>query len=74
VRHDLDTNRSQEATLVVDGVIYTPSASSKVQAFDADGIMFIDGMVGIKDGSRDRSHPLLRDRLCRAVGRAQKTQ
>ena len=34
--HDLDTHRGQEATpLVVDGVIYTTSAWSKVQAFDA---------------------------------------
>lgn len=33
--HDLDTNRGQEATpIVVDGVIYTTSAWSKVQAFD----------------------------------------
>ncbi|MDP3675312.1 MAG: PQQ-dependent dehydrogenase, methanol/ethanol family [Novosphingobium sp.] len=33
--HDLDTNRGQEATpIVVDGVIYTSSAWSKVQAFD----------------------------------------
>jgi alcohol dehydrogenase (cytochrome c)/quinohemoprotein ethanol dehydrogenase len=34
--YDLDTHRGQEATpLVVDGVIYTTSAWSKVQAFDA---------------------------------------
>ena len=34
--HDLDTNRGQEATpLIVDGVMYTTSAWSKVQAFDA---------------------------------------
>lgn len=34
--YDLDTNRGQEATpLVVDGVIYTSSAWSKVQALDA---------------------------------------
>ena len=34
--HDLDTHRGQEATpLVVDGVIYTTSAWSKVQALDA---------------------------------------
>lgn len=33
--YNLDTNRGQEATpLVVDGVIYTTSAWSKVQAFD----------------------------------------
>jgi len=33
--YDLDTNRGQEATpLVVDGIIYTTSAWSKVQAFD----------------------------------------
>ena len=33
--YDLDTNRGQEATpLVVDGVIYSTSAWSKVQAFD----------------------------------------
>lgn len=33
--HDLDTSRGQEATpLVVDGIIYTTSAWSKVQAFD----------------------------------------
>jgi len=33
--HDLDTDRGQEATpLIVDGVIYTTSAWSKVQAFD----------------------------------------
>lgn len=33
--HDLDTNRGQEATpLVIDGVLYTTSAWSKVQAFD----------------------------------------
>lgn len=33
--HDLDTNRGQEATpLAIDGVIYTTSAWSKVQAFD----------------------------------------
>jgi alcohol dehydrogenase (cytochrome c)/quinohemoprotein ethanol dehydrogenase len=34
--YDLDTDRGQEATpLVVDGVMYTTSAWSKVQAFDA---------------------------------------
>lgn len=34
--HDLDTRRGQEATpLIVDGVMYTTSAWSKVQAFDA---------------------------------------
>lgn len=34
--YDLDTSRGQEATpLVVDGVLYTSSAWSKVQAFDA---------------------------------------
>lgn len=34
--HDLDTDRGQEATpLAVDGVVYTTSAWSKVQAFDA---------------------------------------
>lgn len=34
--YDLDTHRGQEATpLVVDGVMYTSSAWSKVQAFDA---------------------------------------
>ncbi|NKF23510.1 PQQ-dependent dehydrogenase, methanol/ethanol family [Solimonas marina] len=34
--YDLDTHRGQEATpLVVDGVMYTTSAWSKVQAFDA---------------------------------------
>lgn len=34
--YDLDTNRGQEATpLAVDGVLYTTSAWSKVQAFDA---------------------------------------
>lgn len=34
--YDLDTRRGQEATpLVVDGVMYTTSAWSKVQAFDA---------------------------------------
>ena len=34
--HDLDTNRGQEATpLIVDGTMYTTSAWSKVQAFDA---------------------------------------
>jgi alcohol dehydrogenase (cytochrome c)/quinohemoprotein ethanol dehydrogenase len=34
--YDLDTNRGQEATpLVVDGKMYTTSAWSKVQAFDA---------------------------------------
>jgi len=34
--HDLDTERGQEATpLVVDGIMYTTSAWSKVQAFDA---------------------------------------
>ncbi|MEE4451019.1 PQQ-dependent dehydrogenase, methanol/ethanol family [Novosphingobium resinovorum] len=33
--YDLDTNRGQESTpIVVDGVIYTSSAWSKVQAFD----------------------------------------
>jgi glucose dehydrogenase len=33
---DLDTSRGQEATpLMVDGVLYTTSAWSKVQAFDA---------------------------------------
>lgn len=33
--HDLDTNRGQESTpIVVDGIIYTSSAWSKVQAFD----------------------------------------
>ena len=33
--HDLDTDRGQEATpLAVDGVVYTTSAWSKVQAFD----------------------------------------
>lgn len=33
----------------MDGVIYTTSASSKVQAFDANGIMCNGGMVGFKD-------------------------
>ena len=34
--HDLDTNRGQEATpIIVDGTMYTSSAWSKVQAFDA---------------------------------------
>ena len=34
--YDLDTNRGQESTpLAVDGVLYTTSAWSKVQAFDA---------------------------------------
>lgn len=34
--HDLDTNRGQEATpIVVDGTMFTTSAWSKVQAFDA---------------------------------------
>jgi len=34
--YDLDTNRGQEATpLVIDGVMYSTSAWSKVQAFDA---------------------------------------
>ena len=34
--HDLDTNRGQEATpIMVDGRLYTTSAWSKVQAFDA---------------------------------------
>jgi alcohol dehydrogenase (cytochrome c)/quinohemoprotein ethanol dehydrogenase len=34
--YDLDTNRGQEATpIVVDGVMYTTSAWSKVQAFEA---------------------------------------
>ena len=34
--HDFDTNRGQEATpIVVDGVMFTTSAWSKVQAFDA---------------------------------------
>lgn len=34
--YDLDTNRGQEATpIIVDGVMYTSSAWSKVQAFDA---------------------------------------
>ena len=34
--HDLDTSRGQEATpIVVDGVMYTTSAWSKVQAFNA---------------------------------------
>src|SRR5262245_4889317 len=34
--YDLDTNRGQEATpLVIDGTMYTTSAWSKVQAFDA---------------------------------------
>jgi alcohol dehydrogenase (cytochrome c)/quinohemoprotein ethanol dehydrogenase len=34
--HDLDTNRGQEATpLVIDGVMYSTSAWSKVQALDA---------------------------------------
>jgi quinohemoprotein ethanol dehydrogenase len=34
--HDLDTRRGQEATpIVVDGIMYTTSAWSKVQAFDA---------------------------------------
>ena len=34
--HDLDTSRGQEATpLIVDGTMYTTSAWSKVQAFDA---------------------------------------
>ena len=35
--YDLDTNRGQEATpLVIDGIIYTTSAWSKVQAFDGE--------------------------------------
>lgn len=35
--YDLDTNRGQEATpLVVDGIIYTTSAWSKVQALDGE--------------------------------------
>ncbi len=34
--HDLDTSRGQEATpLIVDGIMYTTSAWSKVQSFDA---------------------------------------
>ena len=34
--YDLDTNRGQEATpIIVDGIMYTSSAWSKVQAFDA---------------------------------------
>lgn len=35
--HDLDTARGQEATpIVVDGIVYTSSAWSKVQAFDGE--------------------------------------
>jgi hypothetical protein len=33
----------------VDDVIFTTSAWSKVQAFDANGIMSNGGMIGFKD-------------------------
>lgn len=54
--HDLDTNRGQEATpLMVGGVLYTTSAWSKVQAFEAvSGKLLwsfdpkVSGEVGVK--------------------------
>jgi quinohemoprotein ethanol dehydrogenase len=53
---DLDTNRGQEATpLIIDGVMYTTSAWSKVQAIDAaSGKLlwqydpFVPGNVGVR--------------------------